>query len=53
MPDYKKTEQLFKEQGISNHYQKPMGQLDDELFYAKITNPETGQPYQWADLFKL
>jgi hypothetical protein len=27
-----------------------MAQLDDELFYAKITNPETGQPYHWSDL---
>jgi hypothetical protein len=45
MPDYKKTEQLFKEMGISHLYKKPMAQLDDELFYAKVTNPETNQPY--------
>jgi hypothetical protein len=50
MPDYKKTEQLFKEMGISHLYKKPMAQLDDELFYAKVTNPETNQPYQCADL---
>ena len=50
MPDYKKTEQLFKEREISHLYHKPQAQLDDELFYAKVTNPETGQPFQWEDL---
>jgi hypothetical protein len=50
MPDYKKTEQLFKEQGISKYYKKQMAQLDDELFYQKITNSETEKPYQWEDL---
>jgi hypothetical protein len=50
MPDYKKTEQLFKDMEISHLYHKPLAQLDDDLFYQKITNPETGQPYQWTDL---
>lgn len=46
MPDYKKTEQLFNDIKISHLYHKPLAQLDDEIFYQKITNPETGQPYQ-------
>jgi hypothetical protein len=45
MPDYKKTEELFKEMGISHLYQKPQAQRGEELFLAKITNPVTGQPY--------
>jgi hypothetical protein len=50
MPDYKRTEQLFRERDILHHYHKPIAQLDDELFYKKITNPETEQPFQWTDL---
>jgi hypothetical protein len=44
MPDYKKTEELFKEMGISHLYKKPMAQLDDELFYAKITTQRLANP---------
>jgi hypothetical protein len=44
MPEYKKTEQLFKDMEISHPYHKPLAQLNDDLFYQKITNPETGQP---------
>lgn len=50
MPDYKKTEELFKAQGIVDLYKKPLGQLDDELFYAKVMNPETNTFYQISDL---
>jgi hypothetical protein len=50
MADYKKSEQLFKDLEIHNFFKKPQGQLDDELFYQRITNPETDKPYQWADL---
>jgi hypothetical protein len=49
-PITNKTEQLFKEQGISNYYKKQLAQLDDELFYKKIANPETEKTYQWEDL---
>jgi hypothetical protein len=41
MPDYKKTEQIYAEQGISNFWKKPMEMLDDELFEAKVINPDT------------
>lgn len=50
MPDYKKTEQPFKDMEISHPYHEPLAQIDDELFFQKITNPETGEPYLWADL---
>jgi hypothetical protein len=42
--------QLFREGDILNHYTRPVAQLDDELFYQKITNPETEKPFQSADL---
>jgi hypothetical protein len=45
-PITNKTEQLFKEQGISNYYKKQLAQLDDELLYKKIANPETEKTYQ-------
>jgi hypothetical protein len=41
MPDYKKTEQIYAEQGITNFWKKPMEMLDDELFEAKVINPDT------------
>jgi hypothetical protein len=50
MPDYKRTEGLFRDQGISHKYKKPQGQLDDELFYAKVANPNTGTFYHISDL---
>jgi hypothetical protein len=50
MPDHKRTEGLFRAQGISHKYKRPPGQLDDELFYAKVTNPNTGAFYQISDL---
>jgi hypothetical protein len=46
MPDYKKTEELFRAQGILHLYKKPQAQIDDELFYAKVTNPHTNTFFQ-------
>ena len=50
MPDYKRTEELFKAQGILHLYKKPIAQLDDELFFAKVTNPNTNTFYKISDL---
>jgi hypothetical protein len=65
MPNYKKTEELFLAAGYKLPlppdskeryapgtliYQKPLAQLDDELFYAKVTNPHTNTFYQLEDL---
>ncbi|CAN5378351.1 hypothetical protein BH18THE2_BH18THE2_25250 [soil metagenome] len=50
MPDYKRTEQIFKAEGIAHLYKKPLEQVDDELFHTKVTNPDTGTFYQIADL---
>jgi len=50
MPDYQRTEQMFKSEGIEHLYKRPLGQLDDELFHAKVTNPETATFYQISDL---
>jgi hypothetical protein len=49
LPDYRKTEDLFIAEGIAHLYKKP-GQLDDELFYTKVINPETNTFYQISDL---
>jgi hypothetical protein len=65
MPDYKKTKALFLAAGYKLPlppdskeryppgtliYQKPLGQIEDELFYAKVTNPHTNTFYQPQDL---
>jgi hypothetical protein len=50
MPDYRKTEELFKAEGVLHLYKKPLGQLDDELFYAKVTNLATNTFYQVSGL---
>jgi hypothetical protein len=50
MPDYKKTENIYAEQGISNHWKKPLEMLDDELFEAKVLNPDTKTYNQVSDL---
>ena len=46
MPDYKKTEQVFKAEGIAHLYKKPLEQVGDELFHTKVTNPDTGTFHQ-------
>jgi hypothetical protein len=50
MPDYKKTGQIFVEQGITKFWKKPMELLDDELFEAKVINPDTKTYNQVSDL---
>jgi hypothetical protein len=50
MPDFKKTENIYVEQGISNHWKKPLELLDDELFEAKVINPDTKTYNQVSDL---
>ncbi|CAN5520174.1 hypothetical protein BH18THE2_BH18THE2_15390 [soil metagenome] len=32
MPDYNRTEQMFKAEGIAHLFKKPLGQQDDERF---------------------
>jgi hypothetical protein len=41
---------MFKSEGIEHLYKMPPGQLDDELFHAKVMNPETNTFYQISDL---
>jgi hypothetical protein len=50
MPDFKKTENIYAEQGITNFWKKPMEMLDDELFEAKVINPDTKTYNQVSDL---
>jgi hypothetical protein len=50
MPDYKKTEQIYVEQGITNHWKKPLEMLDDELFEAKVIDQNTKAYNQTSDL---
>jgi hypothetical protein len=50
MPDYKRTEQVYIDQGITDHWKKPLEMLDDELFEAKVLNPDTNTYYQVVDL---
>jgi hypothetical protein len=49
MPDYKKTERIYVEQGISDKWKKPLELLDDELFEAKVINPDTKSYNQVSD----
>ena len=50
MLDYKRTEQIYAEQGIADKWKKPLEMLDDELFEAKVINPDTKTYYQVVDL---
>jgi poly-gamma-glutamate capsule biosynthesis protein CapA/YwtB (metallophosphatase superfamily) len=50
MPDYKRTQKLYEEQGVSKFYKKPPEQQDDERFYLQVTNPDTGTFYKLSDL---
>jgi hypothetical protein len=50
MPDYKKTEKIFEEHGLSKFFKKPLELLDDELFEAKVINPDTKTYNQISDL---
>jgi hypothetical protein len=50
MPDFKKTEKIYADQGLSDKWKKPLEMLDDELFDAKVLNPDTNTYYQVVDL---
>jgi hypothetical protein len=50
MPDFKKTQKIYEEQGISHLWKQPLELLDDELFEAKVTNPDTKTYHQISDL---
>ena len=50
MADFKRTQKIFEELGVSKFYKKRPEQNDDERFYSQITNPDTGAPYKISDL---
>jgi len=53
MPDFKKTRELFEQQGYTEFWNKRPKQLellDDELWEAKVINPDTNTYRQTADL---
>jgi hypothetical protein len=41
MPDFKRTQKIFEEQGLMKFWKKPLQLLDDELFEVKVMNPDT------------
>jgi hypothetical protein len=50
MPDFKRTQKIFEEQDLSRFFKKPLELLDDNLFEAKVINPDTKTYYQVSDL---
>jgi hypothetical protein len=50
VPDFKRTQSIFEEQGLMNFWKKPLELLDDELFEAKVINPNTKVYNQISDL---
>jgi hypothetical protein len=50
MPDYRRTQKIFEEQELSTFFKKPLELLDDELFDAKVINPDTKTYNQVSDL---
>jgi hypothetical protein len=50
LPAFKKTQKIYEEQGISIFWKKPLELLDDELFEAKVINPDTKTYNQVSDL---
>jgi hypothetical protein len=48
MPDHKRTEELYKREAFP--YPKPVDQLDQEQWFEKVINPNTGTFYQPSDL---
>jgi hypothetical protein len=50
MPDFKRTQKIFEEQGLMKFWKKPLELLDDELFEAKVLSPETKTYHQVSDL---
>jgi hypothetical protein len=41
MPVFRKIQKIFEEQGLSKFFKKPLELSDDELFEAKVINPDT------------
>jgi hypothetical protein len=50
MLDFRKTQKIFEEQDLSKFFKKPLELLDDELFGARVTSPDTKTYYQVSDL---
>src|SRR5918996_1353959 len=50
MPDFRKTQKIFEEQGLMKFWKKPSQLLDDELFEAKVINSATKNYHQISDL---
>ena len=50
MPDFKRTQKIFEEQELSKFFKKPLELLDDEMFEAKVMNPDTKTYTQISDL---
>jgi|ERR687891_420834 hypothetical protein len=50
MPDFKRTQKIFEEQGLMKFWKKPSQLLDDELFEAEVINPDTKTYHQISDL---
>jgi hypothetical protein len=53
MPDFRRTKELFEQQGLTelwNKRPKQLELLDDELFEVKVISPDTKTFYQLSDL---
>jgi hypothetical protein len=50
MPDFRKTQKIFEEQGLMRFWKTPPELLDDELFEAKVISPDTKTYHQVSDL---
>ena len=50
MPDFKRTQKIFEEQGLMKLWKQPLELLDDELFEAKVINPDTKAYNQVSNL---
>jgi hypothetical protein len=50
MPDFKRTQKIFEEQGLMKFWKKPSQLLDDGLFEAKVTSPDTKTYHHISDL---
>jgi hypothetical protein len=50
MPDFKRTQKIFEEQGLMKFWKTPPELLDDQLFEAKVINPNTNTYHQVSDL---
>jgi hypothetical protein len=50
MPDFKRIQKIFEEQGLMKFWKTPLELLDDELFEAKVISPDTKTYHQVSDL---